>query len=223
MRRPILPFDDLHIDVDLRSVIQEWGDIPAPTAYVQPLSDWIEDGWVDLFVVSPYHILSTEDRPFVYDTSLQNKMSGNTSKHRELCVLAGLYLLSLGKEVYAGGNSLCSYAGGWGDVIAQDGSIVVECGTLRANKPFLAMCAGQTLMVIPYASGGDLDQVTIDRLSAALPPYKSESVPEGASKKLAVDFKTLERLMQPQASLGFIFVPKQRLQPSPFDTPLGLR
>ncbi len=195
-KRTVQPFKDLEVSVDLHEVIT-WGagHHAAPYIDVAPLADWIEDGWVQLEVVSPYHIVPRRYFVLLDDPKFLSKMSGK-DQHRPLCALAALYLHVLGKKVCVSSGSATTYAGGWADVRALNDSIFVECGTLNPQKPVRAMCAGETLLVLPYTMGCDeLDERTLARL------------------------KVKDR--HPQ--LGYVFRPKCKLQTSPFKPPLGWR
>jgi hypothetical protein len=206
--RTVEPFEDVEIEVDLQDMLT-CGLAPAPYCDVYPLADWIEDGWVQLRVVSPRHVALPSDISFFEAPELLECMSGGHA-HRLLCALAAAYLTSIGKKARIGGASSCSYAGGWADVISVDGSMYVECGTLNTRKPIEAMLAGETLMVLPYALGCDrFDENTVARLD----PF-----PERVEEDSIAKYLRLGRIQ-----LGYIFEPKCRLKPNPLKPPLGLR
>ncbi len=209
-RRKVAPFDDVEVQVDLQdALVCGRGRTPAPYVDVYPLADWIEDGWVRLRVVAPHHLVPKSLLTSFDDPKLLRHMSGGSS-HRSLCAVAASYLTAIGKDVLIRGDSSCSYAGGWADVAAQDGSIYVECGTLNTRKPIDAMLSGETLMVLPYTLGCDLpDEETI----AQLDPF-----PERDTTDPYAGYLRLGRVQ-----LGYIFEPKCTLRPSPFKAPLGLR
>lgn len=218
-RRKVEPFDDIEVDVDLQSVLEEGpGHSPAHYDDVWLLADWIEDGWVSLRVVSLHHVVPTGHHEFLYE-ELKGYLSGG-EPHQRLCALACCYLHTIGKEFLCGGASACSYSGGWADVIATDRSLHIECGTLNTKKPFRAMCAGETLMVIPYGIGCDTPPAeTVTRLDPH--PERVGNDIQLARKFDVKGFEEMKRLGR--IELGFIFEPKCKLRPNPFAEPTGLR
>lgn len=211
-RRKVAPFEAIEVDVDLQDVLQERrGPSPAPYCHVSPLADWIEDEWVRLHVVSLPHAISRDLLIYVDAGEMPERFMSGGPSHRRLCALAMAYLIAAGKEPIAGGASSCAYAGGWADVIAEDGSLYVECGTLNTYKPIAAMLSGQTLMVVPYSLGCALPG---DDVIERLDPFPDRIGATDASDK----YQKLGRVQ-----LGYVFEPKCALQPHPFSKPLGLR
>lgn len=208
-RRTVEPFEDVEVEVDLQDALT-CGIAPAPYVDVYPLADWIEDGWVRLRVVSPHHLVPTGHHLFLYD-KLGPRLSGGES-HQSLCALAVAYLHAIGKEFSFGGDSSCSYAGGWADVAAADGSIYVECGTLNTYKPIAAMLAGETLMVLPYTLGCNK---LGERLVEKLDPFPDPTEADGP--------RWMKHLRLGRIRLGYVFEPKCELRPHPLKPPLGLR
>lgn len=191
---------DAEVSVDLFNVITPGRGL-ASWSEIVPLIVWIEDGLVDLRVIALRKFFDDS----VHDAflSLGAILSGK-AQHQSLCALACAYLHSQGKSPLIGGNSACSYAGGWADVIAEDGSLYIECGTLNSSKPFDAMCYGQTLMVIPYTLGCDLpDARTIDLL-------KSRTDPSNTYAEIG------------SIDLGYIFKPKHQMRKDPFSPLIGI-
>lgn len=69
-----------------------------------------------------------------------------------LAGLAAVYFERiLHKQPDVSGKTSCSYAGGYADVAAKDGSIFAECGTLNPDKVERAMRAGVSLLIVPWA------------------------------------------------------------------------
>lgn len=154
LRRPILP-TSIHANVDLYEVIRSHQREYVSPNDVEPVVDWILANKVRLTVVSLPHVLA---RSGDWSRLLSEASIGaGSERHRELCGLAVVYLSAQGKECLAGGNSLNSYAGGWADVSAEDGSIFIECGNLRGDKVAAALLHKQTIMVIPYGGGVHFD------------------------------------------------------------------
>lgn len=153
-RRPVEPFDDVAVNVDLHDMLQEGrGRSPAPYCHVLPLADWIEDEWIRLRVVSVPHAMSPDFLAHVDAGKMSEHMMSGGTDHRRLCALAAAYLIAVGKKPLVSGTSDCSYAGGWADVAAQDGSLYVECGTLSDTyKPIAAMLHGDIGEVIVWAA-----------------------------------------------------------------------
>ena len=76
--------------------------------------------------------------------------TGNTGEdHDELCSIAAAWLEDRGlRFLYA--PFQCHYAGGIADVVAEDGSIVVECGYTKAEKVFAALRDEVDVLLLPY-------------------------------------------------------------------------
>jgi len=211
-RRPVLPFDGIEVHVDLQEMITSGrAEDQAPYEDVAPLGEWIDRGEVDLLVVSPYHVVPRRYLGLLRDAAFLVKMSGG-EKHRPLCALAALYLHVLGKRVRASGDSACSYAGGWADVCAIDGSMFVECGTLNPQKPVQAMLAGQSLMVLPYTLGC---AATSPDVIARLDPFPErcvEDFDDSPPRDPDLRRKCVALMQLARIRLGFIFVPRRPLR-----------
>ena len=72
-RRPVLPLENVFVDVDLYDVIDGGSWIPADPSNIDPIIEWIRDGKVALDVLNPNDYLSEEhkklmdDEDFVWD------------------------------------------------------------------------------------------------------------------------------------------------------------
>lgn len=220
-RRKVEPFEDVEVDVDLQCVLTSGpGMSPAHYDDVWPLADWIEDDWVNLRVVSPHHLVPAGYHKFFYE-KWGPRLSGGAG-HQSLCALAAVYLHAIGKEFLVGGASACSYAGGWADAAAKDGSLYVECGTLNTRKPILAMLAGDALMVLPYTLGCDKPNEQILERLDPFPEQVEEDIRTASEFRLNLDNSVrIGRIGR--ACLGYIFEPKCTLRPDPSKPPLGLR
>jgi hypothetical protein len=90
-------------------------------------------------------------------TDVLRHLGGGTEAHRKLCSIATYFLiLGLGKradDLVVGGASACAYVAGNADVGLRDGSLFVECGTLRFDKLYRAMKHSVALAVVPYRLG----------------------------------------------------------------------
>jgi hypothetical protein len=148
IRRQVEPLG-IVVDVDLYEVIVAHQRDYVSSSHVEPVIDWIEAGDVELTVIDLPRVLG-EDWEFYAEEANLRRAGAGSDEHRRLIAMAALYVIVQGKEPNVGGNSLCSYAGGWADVIAEDGSLFIECGNLRGDKVFEALTHNQTIMVIPY-------------------------------------------------------------------------
>lgn len=164
------------------------------------LAEWIEDGLVDLDVVSIKHSLGIgwADRFMSFRKSVR---ATGQEEHQVLCALGWMFVQEvLGISCHSNGGSSCAYAGGWADVAAEDGSLFVECGTTSVEKVPRAMVVGQKVLVLPYGFSGcsvckeDHSKLSYDHVWGA---GEEEAAP--AAVRLATDF-------DPQP--GYLFVPK---------------
>jgi DNA invertase Pin-like site-specific DNA recombinase len=215
IRRQVIPCEDAEIDVDLYDVIVPFGDGVARDTSIEPLFDWIESGEVALKVVSLKHRMPERWRDRL--RQLRPECSGK-EQHQKLCAMAYLYLEGKGKKPFAvtGTSGRGSYGGGIADVVAADGSLYVECGSIGERKVLEAMLAGDRVMVIPYGLGGfmsprakavliDLKEVeALVKEAEAEPPSPFDSlVPDPPEERIELAHFTVEH----DIILGFIFQP----------------
>jgi hypothetical protein len=214
IRRPLLP-TSIHANVDLYEVICAHQREKVSPNNVEPVIDWILSNKVRLTVVSLPHVLA---RTGDWSRLLAEAATGaGSERHRELCGIASIYLTAQGKKPLAGGNSLNSYAGGWADVSAEDGSIFVECGNLRGDKAVRALFCGQTIMVIPYGGGvrfdGEEDHCMFMRpeVESAAPQY----VRHMSSTYLGFLFEPLVDLRRPATEINALEMPSDLYENNP--------
>jgi hypothetical protein len=144
------------IDVNLYDVIVPFGGVSASRECVEPLCDWIDRGSVVLSAVSLLRFLSVGWELEV--ERLLPRCSGRSAEHRRLCAISALFLSVRGKRsvIVSGPSNQGRYSAGVADVLAEDRSVFVECGTVRENKIVLAMRAMETVMVVPYGHEDDV-------------------------------------------------------------------
>lgn len=152
--RPLWPTGE-DVEVDLTDLLSGFHDYLFHSD-AGPVMDWVEAGDVIVGAFAPSLYLSLpEVGPNRSDLlkDIARKCSGGQA-HKELCALAAMYLYWLYRgPVNVSGNSSCSYAGGWADVVASDRFVVVECGNLSSgSKLRIALQAGQSIMLVPYPS-----------------------------------------------------------------------
>jgi len=132
------------VDFDLQQVIEPFGRSYSRAAQWDVILGWIESGKVELEVFAPKLLLPAG--------WTQNEWGNND--HSRMCEMMATYLREvLDIPCTTGGNQKLLYRGGIADVGAMDGSVFVECGTLREDKLQLAMRAGERLIILPYGSG----------------------------------------------------------------------
>jgi hypothetical protein len=145
--RPVHPLGIL-VDVALNDVLVEWEASNSYTpcgSNLQQVADAIAEDRVFLEVVSVKDLLLPE---WGKRLEMYRNVWGR-SPHETLRCHGALYLEALGKEpVYEP-----HYSAGIADLKASDGSLFVECGTIREDKITIAMESGQCVMVIPYGLG----------------------------------------------------------------------
>lgn len=210
--RPVLPLGDVTIEVDLHHVVTAYGFGPvqdeAPCWEVAPLASWIGDGLVKLYVVSLQHVIPADVLAAGLPPLLDARLGGSGgADHQRLAALAALYLeYVLGKRCIASGDSRCAYAGGWADVVAEDESIVVECGTISGEmRTAKAMMAGETLALLPYSYDGDVPPAVLDRFDPPCAASCSEDEDERNARELQNDGRALQDIL-------FILRPTQPLR-----------
>ena len=192
LRRKIHPLD-IEVDVDLYDAIRAFGSEDGrhvDPAWIDPVVDAIERGAVILSVASVPHVLGAGWRARLTASS--------DDRHAQLCQCAALFLEARGKKalVTSPGHQ-GKYAGGSADVIARDGSVFVECGTLREDKVLRAMWAGETVLLLPYALGARIPKGLrsrfVDRDAVHEDPRVQELY-DAATIQLALLFKPKGKL-----------------------------
>ncbi len=166
--RKVAPFHNVEAGVIVDDVANDWnGNLLME---LDKINGWIANGAIELTVTSPSHYLPADLIAKIRSGrhGLGYIGGGGKEQHRFLCALAAWFLIFKcdgdRQKVGVGGASRCAYAAGWADVCLLDGSLFVECGTLRFDKLFRAMQAGQTLMIMPYERGARLTREAEDRL-----------------------------------------------------------
>lgn len=165
-RRRVRPFRDLLLTFAVTDVLNAF--MGGPLMDLVFAETAITRKWVDLRVHSLPHYLKQEDLSRLDDDRFvrSHDNTGKSGGHAMLCALSRLFIeASTGRKAIYPGDSRCAYAGGWADVIADNGSLFVECGNLRTDKFKQAFLAGQTLMVAPYWDGDYMSYRHVHRLS----------------------------------------------------------
>jgi len=134
-----------------------------------PIFDWIDSGDVELRAISLVHHLSPESQRLLKDPQFVAAHGGGTSGHQALIALVRLYFEAIGKDACFRGNSGCAYAGGWADACIPEGRYFVECGSMRSDKPILALSSRETILLVPYDAGCEFPDGVVDALVAREP------------------------------------------------------
>jgi hypothetical protein len=163
-RRKVAPFDDVEVDVDVEEVLEDFHGV-RPYG-LHEINSWIASGAALLDVASPQHYLPSRLLKSMDHRWFTEDFGAGTPEHRRLCAIAAFYLMiTRGKGItYGGTGSGCGYTGGWADVSMLDGSLFIECGTLRADKLHRALEEGETLTVIPYRYGCKISESALNKL-----------------------------------------------------------
>jgi DNA invertase Pin-like site-specific DNA recombinase len=152
--RKVEPLDNATVDVDLARVLVPFEGAPDPK-WNALLARWLEADVARVRVVSIPHFLSDGWRDRA--KQVQTYATGRTDAHRWLCALGWLFLREgCGKPAVLASHERTKYSAGVADVAAEDGSMFVECGTLREDKIVQALCGKQVVLVVPYLIREDL-------------------------------------------------------------------
>jgi hypothetical protein len=197
LRRTIEPLG-VEIDVDLYEVVEGF-HVPVRDGSLDEVIGWIEAGDVELDVMSPKHFLPNgwlnRARRLQYGV-------GGTGKDAHQLFVCG-----------ASGIETLGYAAGVADVAALNGSVFVECGTIRPDKLSTAMRAGQRLLIAPYHLGGTLVDPT--QMTKLVCPEESALV-QSRSGDTEAEERRLYYAALGCAQLGFMFHPLRELGEDPY-------
>lgn len=204
IRRSVEPFKDVQLDVDLEWIVEQFNTSTSRSTLEQ-LARWLDIGAMKMRVVSLTHYLAPGWLDRVKPLMLE---ASGKQDHQHLCAIAALFLReACGKEIIIrnGNSSTLSYSGGVADVAAADGSLYVECGTLREDKINHAMRAGERVLVVPYL---DLEQVlppaVVDRLvddgsslhDSVVLGFQFSPTPQGKEEFSRIDRQESEQVIE---------------------------
>jgi hypothetical protein len=227
IRRRVLPTKDIEIDVDLYGAIVPFEEQRAKARNIEPLLDAVENGKVELKALLIRRFFQKGWREEARKRAF--RYSGKEN-HQWLCAMASLFLEARGKRSLHEGKGL-SYSAGIADVAASDGSVFVECGSIREDKILEAMRGGDTVLFLPYWQGGYLsrearealaDRVELAELLAEMsgrPPLRVGNCPPVAAEDIE---KALRWKVEYDIIVGYLFVPNVRLPPDPEYSPQAM-